>query len=98
MTTASGAFLCDGGFLHNRGGRFEAWMIGENLRTNTRFRSLSAFDADNDGRADFAVGGASGLAVVGQRADLSFGFLSIADPPSEVTARAVTASTCLASS
>lgn len=72
------------GFLHNRGGRFEEWKIGDTLRTTAQFADLSAFDANNDGRADLAVGGGSGLAVVAQQGDLAFGFLSIEDPPAGI--------------
>ncbi len=73
-------------FLHNRGGRFESWKIAGNLRTSAEFSALGTFDADNDGRLDLAVGGASGLTVLGQRSGLEFSFLKIDSAPTRIDA------------
>lgn len=73
-------------FLRNRGGVFESWEIGQQLRTTAEFTAIEAFDADNDGRLDLAVGGPGGLAVIAQRAGLRLEPLPLADAPSGVTA------------
>lgn len=73
------------GLLHNRGGQFESWDLGKNLQSNAEFSSLIAFDANNDGRMDLAVGGDSGLVVIGQSAGGGFEFLKLENPPSQVS-------------
>jgi tetratricopeptide (TPR) repeat protein len=72
-------------FLHNLGGRFESWSLGNSLRTSARFTSLLAFDADNDGRLDLSVAGPGGLAVVAQRDGDGLVFLPVASPPQQVS-------------
>ncbi len=73
-------------FLRNRGGRFEAWAIGETLRTSARFEELAALDADNDGRLDLAVAGEGGVAVLAQRDGPSFAFLPLEGSPLSASA------------
>lgn len=55
--------------LHNEGGRFAAWALGDSLRTSATFDAVEALDADNDGRLDLAVTGPAGLVTLFQRDD-----------------------------
>jgi hypothetical protein len=53
--------------LHNEGGRFTHWALGDSLRTTASFDDIQALDADNDGRLDLAVTGPAGLVTLFQR-------------------------------
>lgn len=72
--------------LHNRGGRFEPWKLGENLPRDQEYSVLIAFDADNDGRMDLAFGGEAGMAVASQNAGAGFRLAELKDAPSQVSA------------
>ncbi len=81
----------DGGslsFWHNTGGRFAPWPLTAALAPGSRFSSLTAFDADNDGRLDLALAGESGVAVLGRRGD---GFLPLMVEGAPARATAVAA-------
>ncbi len=75
--------------LHNIGGRYAAWEIGERFRTSAEFTSVVAFDADNDGRSDLAVAGPGGLVVLALRDGPAFDFLPLSGAPPQAAALAV---------
>lgn len=77
---------------HNLGGRFAAWSLPDfpkGKRFTSRFTSIIAFDADNDGRLDLAAAGPDGVVVLGQRGTLAqptFEALPVEGAPGTVTA------------
>ncbi|MDH3253845.1 MAG: FG-GAP-like repeat-containing protein, partial [Acidobacteriota bacterium] len=73
--------------FRNSGGRFTAWDVG-GLGSITGVTALAVFDADNDGRLDFVVGGADGITVLAQR-DGRFDRLPLDDALGGITALAV---------
>ncbi len=75
-------------FYRNAGGRFTAWDPGGGFKTTASFSALAAFDADNDGRLDLAVGGPTGLAVLTQRPAGGWSFLNLDGAPAGATALA----------
>ena len=48
----------------NLGGTFETWSLGDGIG-DLAGRVVVAFDADNDGRLDLALGGGDGVSVIG---------------------------------
>ncbi|HXO18636.1 MAG TPA: FG-GAP-like repeat-containing protein [Thermoanaerobaculia bacterium] len=78
-------------FWHNRGGRFERWSLSAPLPAGSRYSTLLAFDADNDGRLDLALAGDSGVLVLARRSDSAGGDfqpLPLSDGPARATALA----------
>jgi tetratricopeptide (TPR) repeat protein len=81
-------------FWRNRRGAFRAWDVVAGLPDGFAWADAVAFDADNDGRLDFALagdpgaGGDAGVAVAGQRGGARFGPIRVAGGPSSATALA----------
>ncbi len=75
--------------LRNDDAKFRPWSLS-GLPTEGDYSALLAFDADNDGRQDLALGGAAGLQVLTQKlgSDTSFSSVSIAEAPAKVSALA----------
>ena len=73
--------------FRNAGGRFEAWDLDLGVG-KAGWTSISAFDADNDGRMDLGLAGPSGVVVVAQRPGPTFEKLPTEGAPSAATALA----------
>ncbi len=63
----------------NRGGRFERLRPAGAWPASGEHPALAILDADNDGRLDLAAAGPEGVVVLGQRSDLRFEALPLAD-------------------
>ena len=73
----------------NRGdGRFAAWRGTDKLTANRELSAVLAFDADNDGRLDLALGGERDLQVLRQRAIGGFDALTVTPASPQATALA----------
>ncbi|HMB52389.1 MAG TPA: FG-GAP-like repeat-containing protein, partial [Thermoanaerobaculia bacterium] len=80
-------------FHRNRGDRFAAWNVVAPVAAGPSYSALVAFDADNDGHLDLAVGGDGtggkpAVALLGQREAARFAPIRVSGAPAAVTALA----------
>lgn len=69
----------------NRSGSFAKWVLSGDARRAGSYDDVTAFDADNDGRADLLLGGPSGLRILGNAGDGAFLSFSIENLPQGLT-------------